>query len=275
MAKKDAKPAEQTGCQVEIKAGAPEAANLPAVPDDGETLPAVPDSGAWGSEGVDSRDILMPKILLMQGLSKLVTSEKAKMGDFVDSLSHTILGGKEKPLDFIPFHTFKTWIIFHEVNGKLEYVRQEPMTPLNQDWPLEEVMEGTKVRRDKAINIYCVLPEQVATGEFFPYLISFRRTSYTAGRKLTTAFAKLKMFKIAPAKRVFSLSCTKQENEKGVFYVADVVEKRKSTEPEVKAAWDWHLVMQSANVKIDNSDLETEAAAGESAAAPAAGGPVY
>jgi hypothetical protein len=123
---------------------------------------------------------------------------------------------------------------------------------------MEEVMNGVKVQRDRAINVYCLVPGQE---ESFPYLISFRRTGYSAGRKLVTHFTKLKMFGLPPAARVYELTCTKQENEKGIFYVFDVAEKRKSTEAEMKTAWDWFQVVKSTKVRVDDSDLEEEGTA--------------
>lgn len=225
-----------------------------------ENLPAAVGEGSWGAEGISAQDILLPKILLMQGLSQWVADEKAKLGDMVDSLAGTVLGDKGKGVDVLAFNSFKTWVIYQEVNGKLKFVKQEPMTAANQGWPLEEVMDGVKVRRDKALNFYCLLPNQIASGEHFPYLLSCRRTSYPAGKKLVTHFTRLKMFQKPPAARIFELTCKRQENEKGIFYVFDVIEKRASTEAEMKAAWDWWQVIRSTNVRIDDSDLEVDEA---------------
>ena len=62
------------------------------------------DLSAWGETEVTSKDIVIPKILCMQGLSDLVSDGKAKMGDFVDSLEGNILGDIDNPVAFVPFH---------------------------------------------------------------------------------------------------------------------------------------------------------------------------
>ena len=72
-----------------------------------EVVNAEQDLNAWGDAPVSARDIIIPKILAMQGLSELVTDGKAKFGDFVDSVTHQVLGSIDKPLEFVPFHMTK------------------------------------------------------------------------------------------------------------------------------------------------------------------------
>jgi hypothetical protein len=257
--------AENTQAGMQIAMGTEATANVPAVA--APNLPANIGEGSWGGEGVSASDILLPKILLMQGLSKAVADEKAKAGDMLDSLSGSVIGSKSDSLEILAFNSFKTWIVYEQVPGKgagegakLKFIKQEPMTPQNESWPLEEMMNGVQVRRDKALNFYCLLTSQVAKGEFMPYLLSCRRTSYPAGRKLVTHFARLKMFNKPPASRIFELTCKKQENDKGVFYVFDVAEKRPSTDAEMQAAYQWWKVIQSTQVRVDDSDLAEDGA---------------
>jgi len=212
---------------------------------------------AWGSENVDAADIIVPKILLMQGLSKLVAADEAKQGEFRDSLTGALLGGKDKPLEFIPFHSTKTWVVFEQaVGGKAEYKETVPMTAHNKDWATEEQSSGGTVRRDRCLNYYVLLLDDIKSGTYMPYMLSFRRTSYTAGRKLATIFAKLKMFKEPPASRVFTLSSRLEKNDLGQFYVADVGEKRRSSSEEMDAALNWYRVVRTASVVVDDSDLK-------------------
>jgi hypothetical protein len=257
---------ENQGVQIKMEMPKPEAPavevkeeNLP-VAASANVLPTVPNT-AWGAEEISADDILLPKILLMQGLSQAVTDEKARIGDMLDNLNGQVIGDKNTPVEIIVFKTTKTWIIFEDKNntGSMEYVRQEPMTAANQNWPMEEVMGGLKVRRDRALNFYCLLPSQIASGEAFPYLVSMRRTSYTAGKKLVTYFTKLKLANQPTASRVFALSCKKQENDKGTFYVFDAAMSRQSTPEEIKAAHDWYQIISTATVRVMDTDLEAEA----------------
>lgn len=215
--------------------------------------------GAWGAGETSSQeDIILPKILCMQAMSELVTSGQAKMGEFRSSLDGTVLGDEKRPVEFITFLNSKTWTIM--TNKK--FSGQVAFTPENESWPLEEVDDKNNViQRDKSLNFYCLLASDIAKQEAFPFVISFRRTSYTAGKKLTTELAKLKMFRQPSATVVFTLSCTRETNDKGTFMVLDVNKVRKSTSEEIAACWQWYQALGSAkNVKIDEGETAQEAA---------------
>lgn len=230
-------------------------------------LPAEVSQAAWGSEGVDNSDIIVPKLLVMQGLSQLVADGQASVGQIRDSLEGKLLGGWDAskkapvPVEFIVFQSFKTWVEFQNLNGKDEFKAQYPMTPENMALPLEEMVGGIKIRRDKALNFYVLIPSEIAGGAAFPYLLTVRRTSYKAGKKLITTFAKLRSFKKPVAAKVMTLLVAQQENEKGKFFVFDVATGRDSTDAEMNEAYRWYKTFQTAKVTVDNSDLKTEAPA--------------
>ena len=249
-------------------------ANIPAVKAQ-SNLPVEAHEQNWGTEGTDSRDILIPKLLVMQGLSKMVVAEKASMGDFVDSVTGEVLGsGREKdlkPVPFIPIMTFKTWAEYEKIEQKgkepkLEFKGIIPMTEANANWPLEEEKDGVPVRRDRCINFYVLLADKP---DDLPYLITFRRTSYRAGQKLATHFKKCELAAlrgkpVPPAKSIFNLTATKLTNDKGTFFVADVERSGETPNESLKLAWDWFQMLKTSNVKVDNSDLEGDVAPTES-----------
>ena len=207
----------------------------------------------------DSRDIMLPKILLAQGLSKSVAEGKAVMGEFRGSLDNKLLGNKEKGFEAIPFYISKSWIVFTEEKGTLKYTGQVPFGPENANWTWDDVdAQGRKVRRDQSLNMYCILPSEVTEGIFMPYLISFRRTSYTAGKKLITLKEKLKMFKRPLASTTITVTCRQDKNDKGVFYVYDIAQCRPTTGEEIEAVGPWFDLVKLQAVKVDDSDLETE-----------------
>src|SRR3954471_23034774 len=61
----------------------------------------------WGMPKLTAQDVVLPKILAMQGMSKLVTDGVAVMGEFRDSLNNVVLGDLKNPIEFIPFHLEK------------------------------------------------------------------------------------------------------------------------------------------------------------------------
>jgi hypothetical protein len=214
-----------------------------------------------GMEGIDPSDILIPKLHLMQGLSDLVAEGKASMGDIINSTTGEKLGDKKDSIEFVPVSTFKTWVIFEDG----EYKQTIPMTPDNSHWLLEEQVGEMSVTRDKVLNFYVLLSKEVGNGDAMPFVVSFRRTSYTAGKKVATHFAKMSMLRAAPYAKTLKLTCKFEKNDKGSYYVFDIEQGRKSTAEEVAAAEMWKPIV-SRGVKVDDSDL---------AKAPATGGDTF
>lgn len=225
--------------------------------------PAAPvDLSAWGVQELTSKDIIIPKILVMQGLSKMVTDGNAKMGEFRDSLNGEVMGTFDKePFEFVPFYMEKVWVIFEEKNGTMKFSRTVPIDASNENWEIEETIAGVKVRRDRTMNFYVLRPSEVAKGAAVPYILSFRRTSARTGQKIATQMF-LKNIKAGktPASMVMSLSGTKQTNDKGTFIVTDATTTRPSTPDEITEAFAWVKQVKAGRTKADTSDLEAEAA---------------
>lgn len=234
------------------------------------TAVAVPEhERGWGTGGTDTRDILIPKILGMQGLSRLVADGKAAMGDIVNSVTGEILGNMrevgKKPLKIIPITTFKTWVenVVTEIPGQQVQKKFKgivPMTPENADLPFESIVDGKKIQRDRTLNFYVLVEGQTSE---FPYLLSFRRTSFRAGQKLATHFIKCEIAAVRgkpvpPAATMFSLTGNKVTNEKGTFYVFDIEPAGPTASDDLKAAYEWFQILKKAAVRVDHSDLEHE-----------------
>lgn len=215
---------------------------------------------------VDSRDLLLPRVLVMQGLSKFVADDKARMGEFRDSLTAKLLGSKDHPMDFIPFYSNKTWIVFEvktetrnkQTTTKEEYAGTFPVTPQNMNWTREETVDGTHLKRYMSINYYVLLPDEIEKGEAFPYVISFRSSSYTAGRKLETHKVKYKAIKKPICWKTFKLTTSLTENDKGKFYVLDVEPDRLTTDEELGEVSKWMTLVKTSRVTVDDSDLGAE-----------------
>ena len=224
---------------------------------------------SWGTGGTDSRDILLPKLLFMQGLSTFVADGKAAMGDIVDSVTGEVLGNMReqgrKPVEFIPIMTFKTWVeqVVTELKpGQItkKFKAVVPMTAENADLPFESIVNGEKIQRDRTINFYAVLSSKL---EDFPYLLSFRRTSFRAGQKLSTHFQKCEMAAargkpVPPAATTFSLVGNKVTNDKGTFYVADLEPVGPTSSESLRVAYEWFQVLNKSAIRVDHSDLTSE-----------------
>jgi hypothetical protein len=216
--------------------------------------------GLMDDAPIHAEDLLIPKILLMQGLSKHVTDGKAVIGDLVNSVTAEKF---EKPVEIILFSPFRTWIIFEEINGKLEYREQILVTPENDNWKWEDKENGVTVRRDKTLNYFCLAAKEIDKMPM-PYLISFKRTSYIVGKKIESIRVKLKKFNQPLCAMTVKISCQKEKNDKGTFYIFDAVEGRKTTEKELNAVREWKDVIAKVKVTIDDTDIKEEASYHES-----------
>lgn len=233
-----------------------------------ETLP-VKSENDWGKEVLDTSDILIPRVLLMQPMSELVTSDRVKVGDLLKSTTKEVLGNKENPFKFIPILSFKTWILEEKIGQRFEFRGIEEMNAGNKDDELEwKDATGNTFRRNRCINFYALLPEDIRTernaleaagrGELpdpddalLPILISFQRTGYQAGKELITHFAKAQHFQIPPAVTTFQMRSVMEKNDKGTYYVPAVDKFGKTSVEDLAVCKKWYETLSKSRVKVD------------------------
>lgn len=205
----------------------------------------------WESSEINSTDIIIPKILPMQGLSEFVTEGKAKFGDFVNSLTEEVLGSINQPMEFVPFYVDKILKISKLVGQKYELLRFEKITPENENLPWEDIEGNFKIKREKIYNVYAVID-----GQYLPVVISFKSTSLKAGKKITTQMYAINMAakKVAPCATVMELRGKKEQNEKGTFVVLEVASKKDSTPEQIAECAKWIKLIKQGAAKVDNSD---------------------
>lgn len=227
------------------------------------------EASAWGDEFVGTSDVVIPKILPMQGLSQLVIDEKARIGDFMDSVSGEKLGSISEPIQIIPFMVQKFWDIMEEDDeGNFKWVKSEPLieNPLekgyNDNLPWSDKIDGVEVKRVRRMNFFCLIPKELAKGNDIPYILSFKSTSFREGKKLfTQMFVRNKKAGLAPCAFSFILAGVKQKNDKGTYVVPTLSMGPKATNEEVAKAFEWYKLIKGGGVKVDDSDLEREAQA--------------
>lgn len=229
--------------------------------------------GSWGAEGISNADILIPRILLMQGLSEAVSDGAAAAGDLLRSTTKKVLARKGEAIDFIPLMSFKTWITSEKVGEKFEYRDESPMNSANEHLPLEYTERNAAGlsahwRRDKSINLYVLLAtdiirqkraeEAMAKGEMpsaedalMPCLIAFRRTGYRTGREMLTYFKSCEQFRAPPASGVYRLTSFLEKGDKGAYHVMKCEQVGRSSVEQLTVAKAWYDVLHSAKVAVD------------------------
>lgn len=214
---------------------------------------------------VDSADIIVPKLLLAQGLSVSVAEGNAKMGDITNSLTGAVIGGPNKPVTFIPITIKKYWKNFEKVGGKKQFRGIDPFTDSNKGRPLTETFNGVEWEHDLVIDVFGFTEDDVQDPIALPSAVSFTRTSYKAGQKVNTHFASLDGAipnSIAYYTYMMELTCTKKQNDKGIFYIFDVKPKMDGAKaaktppayfPKIER-WSQILSDGSKNIQVDDSD---------------------
>jgi hypothetical protein len=151
------------------------------------------------------------------------------------------------------------------------------MNASNQDAPWEFEKDGAQWKRTKAINVYALLPqdivaeraemEKVKKGEMpdpdkalVPVMISFRVTSYNAGKDVVTHFAKAKKFGLPGYVSTLKLACVEDKNDDGSFYVFRVSASGKTSAEDQKTAQYWHEILRTSRVQVDADEDEKPAA---------------
>jgi hypothetical protein len=223
---------------------------------------------AWGKPIVTAKDMIIPKILPLQYMSEKVKDKQGEYGEFRDTLDNRLLGDLATPFEVVPFLLQKKWIEFEMVakrGGGMEReflqvipIQDDPTKAgFNDDLPLRT--EDGKIERDRVMDFFVLIPEDIQKGESFPYVLSFRRTSLKAGQKLATQLyvRNLNAGKVPPA-TVMLISAKTKENDHGTFVVQDVEAKRPSTEKELQEAFKWFKIVQAGNVKVDESEFKAE-----------------
>lgn len=238
-----------------------------------------------------STDIVIPRLLLMQGLSEFVTERKAQMGDIVRSSTVEKMGDPDKgPIAFIPLKVATGWAEQEKIGQKFEFRKALPRTPHNEHlpWSFWRNPQGqefdkpgqlgaTEWRRVKSIDVYALLPGDVdafeaemkkaeESGELpdltktvLPVCISFRSTSFNAGKVVTTFFAQVEEMAqhvktVRSYNYVLSLGCKPEKNDKGAYFIFDVGQPKKLDKKYFAQAERWMNTLNSIkDIKVDSS----------------------
>lgn len=236
-------------------------------------------------EGLVPSDIIIPKVLLMQGLSDFVAKRQANLGDIVRSTTGEKLGNPEKPVEFIPLSFPQSyWVIEQKINGKFKYKTTVPRDAKNSgdEWTFWSDQNGNEVskstlnaiesRRVQRLACYALLPSDIEAelaekkkaenGEMpdlskalTPVLLSFRSLSFKAGKEVVTFFTQAASFKTQAWRYVLKLTCHHEQNDKGQFYLLGVDRNKPPVVKEelLPVVEYWVNVVNSQNLVVDEA----------------------
>ncbi len=204
----------------------------------------------WGQDNVSSSDIVIPKLKLMQGLSNAVSEGHAVMGDFVNSLTNEKL---PNPVRFVPVLLKKVWYVKKRVGKDFEFVRIDSVTAENENQQWEQVIDGEEYSFTKSYNFYGLVDDYP-----LPFIIAFSGMNTKIAKQLTTQVSVLnKLAKLPFGGMVIELSCKKEKNDKGVYYIFQVKPVERTSPEKLAEAFNWYQTLSSStsNIRDDDSDL--------------------
>ena len=217
----------------------------------------------WGNdEAINPGERLVPKLHLMQGQSKLVAEEKAKMGDIANLVTGEVLGDSKNPVEFIPVKKLpSTWVVYDRVDSgkndgqtKRQFKEIVEVGPGNMgwEWTVKDVNGKVIRENDYSIN-FLVLATKDSR---MPLVLSFKRTSVKAGKKIVNHFDMCKIDGVPPASKALKLLAVKEMKDGQPYFRFDIdPSTRPSTKEEMMKAWEFFKLYKDQEVKIDNSDL--------------------
>jgi len=250
----------------------------------------VPMVASQGTEEILNSDVILPRVMLMQGASEAVAQRTAQLGDIIRSTTAEKLGDPDAPFLFIPL-TFKNkWLIQEIQEGKSKHLFRgfEARNAANEHLPWDYELDGKQMKRVKMLDVYALLPGDVDAEEkavadlaesgelpdlndtLLPVVISFKATSYKAGQAVVTHFTKAKGMAektgnpaIKPHAYTMSLGCAMDSNDSGDFYIYKCTTAGRLSKSQAMAADLWHKILQDRpDIRVD----EAEEATPESAA---------
>jgi hypothetical protein len=233
------------------------------------------DPEAWGQASITSKDVIIPRILLMQPMSPGVTEGKAKFGDFIESMNSEKLGDFENGIKVVPFYMEKVFIeykITKKAGGKeeREFFRMVPITPVNENAPYEdealdqESGEMVPISRDRTMNFYVLLVKELEIESAIPHIISFRKSSLNAGKKMTTQmYMKNINAGKNPASMIMSVLSKKQtgviDGNNVTYGVCDVAPVGQTPPEYISEAFRWLQIIKEGKTKVDENSFNAEA----------------
>lgn len=211
---------------------------------------------SWGAaHSIGMTDIQVPKVWLMQALSKLVDAGEAKQGEYRDSVDGTLLGDIEHPVELIVFDFKPHWQIFRREHPKPQFVRREDFTAQTAKSDYEWIEDGQELFRQKTHEYWVLV---VSDGKVLPipYVVTLARKASPTAQKLNTMIMRLQAQSKPSAAMTFFLGCEKQENEHGKFYIPTVKLGRATTREEMVVAKKWFDDISGGKVKATVHDEE-------------------
>lgn len=198
--------------------------------------------GDWGDVSIESKDLVLPRLLIQQAMSEAVKLKTAKEGDIVNTLTGENLG---ESVELLPF--FKTEnIVVEKWNGrKFEFDKIVPYDGVAK--PFEEEINGVRYKNSHQYLIYCLTKDLG-----MPHVLSFKGTSNKVGRQLVTLmYVSNKAKKLPPPGLWITFSAKTETSKAGDMYqVSNFAPSNNSSKEEIQECLKWVKVLKESDFTV-------------------------
>ncbi len=208
--------------------------------------------GAWGTEGLSSKDLVLHKIQIAQAMSDACKEGIARPGDIIHSATKAVLAGKGEKIEVLPILCFGSWIV-STAGMQPKFMRKEPLTvDPGDDWKLETFDDdGTAIVKQKCLT-FLVLPVNNVSG--FPLYLDFQKTNKNGGKLLSTIMQENAFKGLPGPARVIELSTILRSFNNNTWSVYNLAPSRAATEEELTQCKTWFERFKANSLKEEEKD---------------------
>ena len=215
-----------------------------------------------GNEEASASDIIVPKLLLMQGTSPWVP-ERFNLGDLVNSVEEELLAARGEVVEILPFVLNKTWQVFTRETPP-KWVRQEPWHEGNDqlEWEFSEEDPDrgvVELKRQRQYGFYAFIVKKEVDPFPVPVLVNFRSSAgFKEGKKIASHFAMMKGMGQPGFNVIWKLSAESVKSGDKSFQKFVVQKGRMATKEETEPVLKWLTLMNSGAKIVDHDVEETD-----------------
>ena len=204
------------------------------------------DASEWGDVVVESKDLILPKILLQQALSEAVKSRVARDGDYVNTLTNSVCSDEKGNVSVLPFFCRQTYTIEKWNGKKFEFLKIVPCVVGEEPKPFEEDINGERFKNSHNYEFFCMLEEGGT-----PAILSFKSTSHKTGKQLfNIMYLQNPQQKKTPAHNWITIGRSEKTNDMGTFWVMDFSIGRESKPEELTECKTWIATIKQSAFKV-------------------------
>lgn len=206
----------------------------------------------WGDVVVESKDFIMAKVLLQQAMSESVKQRKANDGDYLNTLTDTVISDEKGEVKVLPFYCKQSYTI-EKFNGK-KFVFEKNVPYDGTQKPFEEDIMGSRYRNVHLYEFFCLLEEGGV-----PAIVPFKSTSHRTGKKLfNIMYVQNPSQNKIPANNWITLGKSEAENDGDKYFVMEFALGAPSTKEEQKECLKWIPIIKQSAFKVADEKPATQ-----------------